>query len=39
MTNESLSISSRQEIVALIGQLLTGYPDPDNPPRPAVGTS
>ncbi|HMF06136.1 MAG TPA: hypothetical protein VKE72_03880 [Methylocella sp.] len=35
MTKVDLNISSRQEIVSIIGQLLTGYPDPLNPPPPS----
>jgi hypothetical protein len=34
MTKVDLNISSRQEIVSIIGQLLAGYPDPANPPPP-----
>jgi len=34
MTIQDLNMSSRQEIVSIIGQLLAGYPDPDNPPPP-----
>jgi len=35
MTKVDLNISSRQEIVSIIGQLLAGYPDPANPPPPS----
>jgi hypothetical protein len=34
MTKVDLNISSRQEIVSIIGQLRAGYPDPANPPPP-----
>ncbi len=37
MTIQNVNVYSRQALVSLLGQVISGYPDPENPQPPGPG--